>query len=56
VDIIKNLEVTAEALGMDLLKMVQSFGVFRYTTPPAAGKIDKTLWDTGGVQGSLSRR
>jgi hypothetical protein len=53
-DIIKNLEVTAEELGTDLIKMVQSFGVFRYTTPPTAGEIGKALWDTGRVQESLT--
>jgi hypothetical protein len=53
-DIIKNLEVTAEVLGTDFIKMVQSFGVFRYTTPPTAGQIGKALWDTGRVQESLT--
>jgi hypothetical protein len=53
-DIIKNLELTAEALGTDLIKMIQGFGVFRYTTPPTTGAIGKALWDTGRVQESLT--
>jgi hypothetical protein len=53
-DIIKNLELTAEALGTDLIKMIQGFGVFRYITPPATGTIGKALWDTGRVQESLT--
>jgi hypothetical protein len=53
-DIIKNLELLAEELGEDLIKMIQGFGVFRYTTPPTAGEIGKALWDTGKVQKSLT--
>jgi hypothetical protein len=53
-DIIKNLEAIAIETGMDLIKMVQSFGVFRYTPPPTTGEIGKALWDTGRVQESLT--
>jgi hypothetical protein len=53
-DIIKNLELTAEQLGTDLIKMIQGFGVFRYTIPPTTGTIGKALWDTGRVQESLT--
>ncbi|GHV93104.1 hypothetical protein AGMMS50268_36070 [Spirochaetia bacterium] len=53
-DIIKNLELLAEELGEDIIKMVQGFGVFRYTTPPTAGEVGKALWDTGKVQENLT--
>jgi hypothetical protein len=53
-DIVKNLEITANGLGEDLIKMVQNFGVFRYSTPPTSGEIGKALWDTGKVQDSLT--
>jgi hypothetical protein len=53
-DIIKNLEISAEELGEDIIKMVQNFGVFRYSTPPTAGEVGKALWDTGKVQDTLT--
>jgi hypothetical protein len=53
-DIIKNLEATAKEIGVDLIKMIQGFVVFRYTPPPTAGKIGAALWDTGRVQESLT--
>jgi hypothetical protein len=53
-DIIKNLELLAEELGEDIIRMVQGFGVFRYTTPPSAGEVGKALWDTGKVQENLT--
>ncbi|GHV92368.1 hypothetical protein AGMMS50268_28710 [Spirochaetia bacterium] len=53
-DILKNLELLAEELGEDIIKMVQGFGVFRHTTPPTAGEVGKALWDTGKVQENLT--
>ncbi|GHU51829.1 hypothetical protein FACS189496_0930 [Bacilli bacterium] len=53
-DIIKNMELLAGELGEDIIKMVQSFGVFRHTMPPTAGEVGKALWDTGKVQENLT--
>jgi hypothetical protein len=53
-DIVKNLELMAEELGEDIIKMIQGFGVFCYTIPPSAGDIGKAIWDTGRVQESLT--
>jgi hypothetical protein len=53
-DIIKNLELMAEELGEDIIKMVQGFGVFRCSTPLTAGEVGKALWDTGKLQDKLT--
>jgi hypothetical protein len=45
-DIVNNIGHTAEEMGMDIIKLVQSFGVFRYATPPASGEVGKALWDS----------
>jgi DhnA family fructose-bisphosphate aldolase class Ia len=53
-DIVKNLERVAEELGEDIIKMVQSFGEFRYSMPPAAAEVGKAIWDTGKVYENLT--
>jgi hypothetical protein len=53
-DIIKNLEITAGELGVDIIKMVQNFGVFRYSAPPSPSMVGKALWDTSKVQEDLT--
>ncbi|MDR2785440.1 MAG: hypothetical protein LBB83_05960 [Treponema sp.] len=53
-DIVKNLELTAEELGQDIISMVQGFGVFRYDTPPTAASIGKALWGTGALKDDLT--
>ena len=53
-DIVKNLEISANELGEDIIKMVRNFGVFRHSPPPATGEIGKALWDTGKVQDNLT--
>jgi hypothetical protein len=53
-DIIKNLERTAEELGEDIIKMVQNFGIFRYSPPPSSGEVGKALWGTRKAQGTLT--
>jgi hypothetical protein len=45
-DIVNNIEQTAADLGEDIVKMVQSFGVFRNSTPPTSGEVGKALWDS----------
>jgi hypothetical protein len=53
-DIVKNLEITAKELGEDIIKMVQNFGVFRYSTPPTVGEVGKALWDTVKLSNNLT--
>jgi hypothetical protein len=45
-DIVNNIEQTAAEMGEDLIKMVQSFGVFRNSTPPTSDEVGKALWDS----------
>jgi hypothetical protein len=53
-DIVKNLEITAEELGEDIIGMVRHFGVFRHDRPPSAGGIVRALWGTGKLQDDLT--
>jgi hypothetical protein len=53
-DIIKNLELTAEELGEDIISMVQGFGVFRYETPPTPVEVGRALWGTGMLKDDLT--
>jgi hypothetical protein len=53
-DIVKNLELTAEESGEDIISMVQHFGIFRYDTPPSSSNIGKALWGTGKLQDDLT--
>jgi len=46
-DIVKNMERTAEDCGIDILSMVQEFGVFKNTKKPSISNIGKALWDSG---------
>jgi hypothetical protein len=45
-DIVNNIEQTAAELGEDIIKMVQSFGLFHNSTPPTSGEVGKALWDS----------
>jgi hypothetical protein len=53
-DIIKNLELTAEESGEDIISMVRNFSIFRYDTPPALSSIGRTLWGMGKLQDDLT--
>jgi hypothetical protein len=53
-DIVKNQEITANELGEDIIKTVQNFGVFRYSTLPSADEVGRALWDTGKLQDNLT--
>jgi hypothetical protein len=53
-DIVKNLELTAEEMGQNIISMVQGFGVFRYETPPAVNDIGRALWGTGALKDDLT--
>jgi hypothetical protein len=53
-DIVKNLELTAEKLGEDIIKLVQSFGVFRCDVPPSPANVSRALWGTGGLKRDLT--
>jgi hypothetical protein len=39
---------------MDIIKMVQHFGVFRYDTIPSAADIGRALWDTEKMYDDLT--
>jgi hypothetical protein len=45
-DIVSHMEQTAADLGIDIIPMVQGFGVFRDTTPPTTGQVGRALWDS----------
>jgi hypothetical protein len=53
-DIVTNIGQTATETGMDIIKMVQSFGVFRYSTPPTSGEVGKALWDSVHIYDELT--
>jgi hypothetical protein len=41
-------------MGMDVILLVQSFGVLRYDTPPASGEVGKALWDSAHIYDELT--
>jgi hypothetical protein len=53
-DIVTNIGQTAAEMGMDIIKLVQSFGVFRYSTPPTSGEVGKALWDSAHIHDELT--
>jgi hypothetical protein len=53
-DIIHNIEHTAAGTGMEIIKLVQSFGVFKYSTPPTSGEVGKALWDSAHIHNELT--
>jgi hypothetical protein len=53
-DIVTNIGLTAAEMGMDIINMVQSFGVFRYSTPPTSGEVGKALWDSAHIHDELT--
>jgi len=48
-DIINHMEQTAADCGMDIISMVQNFGVFRNTEKPAISDVGKALWDKSQI-------
>jgi hypothetical protein len=53
-DILNNIGHTAAETGMDIIKVVQSFGVFRYSTPPTSGEVGRALWDSAYIHDELT--
>jgi hypothetical protein len=53
-DIVNNIGHTAAETGMDIIKLLQSFGVFRYSTPPTSGEVGKALWDSTHIHNELT--
>jgi hypothetical protein len=45
-DIVKHMEQTATELGIDIISMVQGFGVFRHSDKPTPSEIGRALWDS----------
>jgi hypothetical protein len=53
-DIVHNIEQTAADMGEDVIKFVQSFGVFRNAAPPTSGEIGRALWDSARLRDDLT--
>jgi hypothetical protein len=53
-DIVNNIGHTAAETETDIIKLVQSFGVFRYSTPPASEEVGKALWDSAHIHDELT--
>jgi len=45
-DIVNHMETTAAECGMDIISMVQNFGVFRNSDKPTVEEVGKALWDS----------
>jgi len=45
-DIVKHMEQTAADIGIDIISMVQEFGVFRNSEKPTPSEVGKALWDS----------
>ena len=43
-DIVNHMETTAAELGMDIISMVQGFGVFCHSSKPTVSEVGKALW------------
>ena len=43
-DIVQHMEQTAAELGINIISMVQGFGVFKHSSKPTAGEVGKVLW------------
>jgi hypothetical protein len=53
-DIVTNIGQTAIEMGMDIIQLVQSFGVFRYDTSPTSGEVGKALWNSTHIHDELT--
>jgi hypothetical protein len=53
-DIVNNIEQTASELDEDVIQFVQSFGVYRNTTPPTPGEVGRALWDSAHLDDELT--
>jgi hypothetical protein len=53
-DIVNNIEQTASDMGEDVIKFVQSFGVFRNSAPPTPGEVGRALWDSSRLDDELT--
>ena len=49
-DIISHMEQTAADCGMDIISMVQNFGIFKNKVKPTPSEIGKALWDSKKYQ------
>jgi len=48
-DIINHMEQTAADCGIDIISMVQGFGIFKDTNKPTISDVGKALWDKSQV-------
>jgi hypothetical protein len=49
-DIVSHMEQTAEDCGIDVISMVQNFGIYCNSSKPTISQIGKALWDSGNYQ------
>jgi hypothetical protein len=52
-DIVNNMETTAADCGMDIISMVQEFGIFRNSKKPTPREVGKALWDGSKLHSEL---
>ena len=48
-DIINHMEQTAADCGMDIISMVQNFGIFKNSDKPSISDVGKALWDKSQI-------
>jgi hypothetical protein len=53
-DIVNNIARAAAETGEDVIKMVQNFGVFRYSPPPGSGEVSRPLWASARLHDDLT--
>src|SRR5215510_4539462 len=53
-DIVSHMEKTAKELGIDIISMVQNFGVFRNSEKPTASDVGRALWDNSKTWSDLT--
>jgi hypothetical protein len=53
-DIVSHMEQTARERGIDIISMVQGFGVFQNSEKPTQSEVGRALWDSGKEYHSLA--
>jgi hypothetical protein len=53
-DIVNNIIGTAADIGEDVIKMIQNFGIFRYSTPPGSDEVGRALWASAHLHHDLT--
>jgi len=53
-DIVSHMEQASREMGIDIISMVQGFGVFQHGSKPTAEEVGKALWDSGETWDELT--